>query len=68
MKCAQPHVSLHTMDLTAHHGARGRDWDTGGGGLGVTAPAGLSSNVSNYLSSGAISVSTTSEEGGLMVF
>ena len=52
---------------TAHHGAGWRDWDTGGGGSGVTAPTRFTSYVSNYLSSDAHNVSTTSEEGGLML-
>ena len=52
---------------TAHHGAGWRDWDTGGGGSGVTAPTGLSSTVPIYLSSAAHSVRTTLEKGGLMV-
>ena len=56
----------HTADYTAHHSVEGRDWDMGSVGSDVTAPTGLSSYVSN-LSSGANSVSTTSEEGGLML-
>ena len=57
----------HTTVPTAHYGAGGRDWDTGGGGSGVTAPTGLSSTVPIYLSSAAHSVRTTLEKGGLMV-
>ena len=57
----------HTADHTAHYGAGGREWDTGDGGSDVTALPGLSPNVSNYLSNGAHSVCTTSEEGGLIL-
>ena len=39
----------------------------GSEGLGVTTQARLSFNMSYLLSSGALSVSTTSEEDGLMV-
>ena len=56
-----------TADHTAHYGAGGREWDTGDGGSDVTALPGLSPNVSNYLSNGAHSVCTTSEEGGLIL-
>ena len=57
----------HTAVPTAHHGAGGRDWDTGAGGSDVTRPTGFSSNVPVYLSSAAHSVRTTLEKGGLMV-
>ena len=62
----QHHVP-HTADPTAHHGAGGRDWDTGDGGRDVTALTGLSSNVPIYLSSSAHSVSTNLQKSGLMV-
>ena len=53
---------------TAHHGAGGRDWDTGGGGTVVTTPSGLcSQSMSSHLSDCTSSVNTTLEKGGLML-
>ena len=49
----------HTTGHTAHHDAVGRDWDTGGGGSGVTT-TGLSP-MSIHLTGCASSVSRTSE-------
>jgi hypothetical protein len=66
----QQHTAGHsdvplTEDHTAHHSVGGRDWGLGGGGSYVTAATRLLSNVSNHLSCGAHSFSTTSEEGVL---
>ena len=57
----------HTAGHPAHHGAGVRDRGTGSGGSDLTAPTRLSFHKSNLLSSGALSVSTTSEEDGLML-
>ena len=57
----------HIMDHTAHHGVGEREWGTGSGGSDVTSAVGLSSHVSYDLSHVAHSVSSTSEEGGLML-
>ena len=61
--CHVPHTTGHT----AHHGAGRGDVSMGSEGLGVTTQARLSFNMSNLLSSGALSVSSTSEEGGMIL-
>ena len=63
----------HTAGHTAHHGVGGRGWGWDSGGSDVPAVVGLSSHhyysssQHVHLSFSAGSVSTTSEEGGLML-
>ena len=57
----------HTAGRTAHHGAGRGDSGMGGGWLGLAAATRLSFHESNHLPSSALSVSSTLEEGGLML-
>ena len=46
-QCTAGHSDVpHTAEYTAHHGARGGDWDMGTGGSDVMAPTGLLSHLS----------------------